>query len=153
DAVGAVILYKAGYDPQAMADFFRTLQEEGGKTPPQILSDHPNPGNRQEAIEKELSNWPKKDYTRDSPAFQSTRQHAMGVKAYTGEEIAQGAKAGQWTKLNKENGAVFNPGAGNSFSANAAARRSGVNVRPVALESVLPSPTMVAASVGPIKMN
>ena len=30
DAVGAVILYKAGYNPQALADFFKTLVTEGG---------------------------------------------------------------------------------------------------------------------------
>src|SRR5215831_8942718 len=35
DAVGAMILYKAGYNPQAMADFFKTLESEGGKAPPQ----------------------------------------------------------------------------------------------------------------------
>ena len=51
DAVGAMILYKAGYNPQAMADFFKTLESQGG-TPPQWLSDHPNPGNREQAIEK-----------------------------------------------------------------------------------------------------
>ena len=54
DAVGTIILYKAGYNPQAMADFFKTLESEGGQTPPQWLSDHPNPGNREQAIEKEI---------------------------------------------------------------------------------------------------
>ena len=29
DAVGAIILYKAGYNPQAMADFFKTLEDPG----------------------------------------------------------------------------------------------------------------------------
>ncbi len=57
DAVGAIIMYKAGYNPQAMANFFQKLASEGGSGP-QWLSDHPNPGNRQEAIEKEIANWP-----------------------------------------------------------------------------------------------
>src|SRR5690242_19363726 len=35
DAVGAVILYRAGYNPQALADFFKTLESQGG-APPQI---------------------------------------------------------------------------------------------------------------------
>src|SRR5262244_594221 len=108
DAVGAVILYKAGYNPQALADFFKTLESQGG-APPQILSDHPNPGNRQEAIQKEIRNWPPKQYAGDSTEFQATRKHAMGVKTYTGEEIAQGAKSGQWSAFNKKNGATFNP--------------------------------------------
>jgi len=29
------------------------------------------------------------------------------MKYYTGEEIAQGAKSGQWAQLNQRNGAVF----------------------------------------------
>jgi len=33
DAVGAVILHKAAYNPQAMADFFKTLESRGGSPP------------------------------------------------------------------------------------------------------------------------
>src|SRR6516164_3556216 len=94
DAVGAVILYKAGYNPQALADFFKTLESESGQAPPQWLSDHPNPGNREQAIQKEIRNWPPEDYASNSPDFQSVRKHAEGVKAYTAQEIAQGAKSG-----------------------------------------------------------
>jgi len=109
DAVGAVILYKSGYNPQAMADFFKALETQGGKAPPQWLSDHPNPGNHEQAIEKEVRNWPPEHYSSDSTPFKRVREHAMGVKAYTGEEIAQGAKSGKWSALNKKNGATFNP--------------------------------------------
>src|SRR5262249_6978373 len=58
DSVGAIILYKAGYNPQAMADFFEKLRSQGGAAPPQWLSDHPNPGNRQRDIQTEISSWP-----------------------------------------------------------------------------------------------
>lgn len=102
--MGAVILYRPGYNPQAMADFFKTLESQGGEVPPQWLSDHPNPGNREQAIEKEIRNWPSENYVSNSPAFQKVRQHSMGVKAYTGAEIAQGAKSGEWVALNKKNG-------------------------------------------------
>jgi len=51
DAVGTIILYKAGYNPQSMADFFRKLAAQGSSGP-QFLSDHPNPGNRESAIQK-----------------------------------------------------------------------------------------------------
>jgi predicted Zn-dependent protease len=64
DAVGAIIMYKAGYNPQAMADFFETLQKKYGAGGPQLLSDHPNPGNRTAAVQKEIQNWPRKNYTR-----------------------------------------------------------------------------------------
>jgi predicted Zn-dependent protease len=54
DEVGAMILHRAGYNPQAMADFFKTLEAQGGSGP-QFLSDHPNPGNREAAIQKRRS--------------------------------------------------------------------------------------------------
>ena len=69
DAVGAIIMYKAGYNPRALADFFEKLERQGGGGGPQFLSDHPNPGNRQAAIEKEVSNWPPKNYVSNSQAF------------------------------------------------------------------------------------
>jgi hypothetical protein len=154
DAVGAVILYKAGYNPQALADFFKTLESQGG-APPQILSDHPNPGNRQEAIQREIRNWPPKQYAGDSTEFQATRKHAMGVKAFTGEEIAAGAKSGQWTALNKKNGASFNPaGAALTNTSGAPPAASPAPAAPtVSLESVLPSQRMVATDLGPVKLQ
>lgn len=155
DAVGAVILYKAGYNPQAMADFFKTLETQGG-SPPQWLSDHPNPGNREQAIEKEIKNWPPERYAADSNEFQKTRQHAMGVKAYTGEEIAQGAKSGQWSALNKKAGATFNPTAASLVSGGASAPAAGgssASAPTVSLENVLPSQRMVATDLGPMKME
>jgi Zn-dependent protease with chaperone function len=150
DAVGAIIMYKAGYNPQALADFFKTLQAQGG-TPPQLLSDHPNPGNREQAIEKEIRNWPPEEYAGDSPAFQRVRQQAMGVKAYTGEEIAQGAKTGQWAALNKKNGAEFTP-AGASALTNGAPLPA-ASVQAASLQSVLPSQRMVATDLGPMKIS
>ncbi len=108
DAVGAVIMYKAGYNPQAMADFFKKLASQGSSGP-QFLSDHPNPGNREEAIQKEIASWPAKNYHTGGAAFANARQHATGVKTYSAEEIAQGAKSGEWAKLNKQNGVAFTP--------------------------------------------
>lgn len=106
DAVGAIILYKAGYNPKAMADFFQKLEQQGGSGGPQLLSSHPNPGNRMQAIEKEISGWPPRSYQTTSSAFQSARQHAQGIKVYSAEEIAAGAKSGQWAQMNRQNGAV-----------------------------------------------
>lgn len=155
DAVGAVILYKAGYDPQAMADFFKTLETQGGQTPPQWLSDHPNPGNRQLAIQKEIANWPPENYATDSPAFAKVRQHATTVKAYTAQEIAQGAKSGQWTALNQRNGATFNAGGAKALTSGASAAASGSSSRmpAVALQNIAPSQRMVIADLGPLKIQ
>ncbi len=149
DEVGAIILYNAGYNPQAMADFFRTLAAQGGKVPPQILSDHPNPGNREQAIENEIRNWPPKQYVTNSAAFQKTKQHAMTVKTYTGEEIAAGAKTGRWASLNKQNGAVFTgaPAPVNTSSATTAGPAPSVSS-----QSVLPSQRMIHAELGPMSL-
>jgi predicted Zn-dependent protease len=113
DSVGAVILYKAGYNPQSMADFFKKLAAEGS-TGPQFLSDHPNPGNREAAIQKEIATWPRRTYSTASPSFNAVRQQATGIKVYSAQEIAQGAKSGEWARVNKQNGALFRPAAAGS---------------------------------------
>ena len=76
-----------------MADFFQTLAQQGG-SPPQLLSDHPNPGNREAAIQKQTANWPSKSYVTTSAAFQRAKDDAKNVKAYTAQEIDAGAKSG-----------------------------------------------------------
>jgi beta-barrel assembly-enhancing protease len=106
DAVGAIILYRAGYNPRALADFFEKLERQGGGGGPQFLSDHPNPGNRQAAIEKEVSNWPPKNYVSNSQAFVRAKKDAISVKAYTGEQIAEGSKQGLWAQQNRQGGVI-----------------------------------------------
>jgi len=54
DLIGTDIMYDTGYNPQAMADFFTKLEKEGGANGPQFFSDHPNPGNRAGAVEREV---------------------------------------------------------------------------------------------------
>ena len=107
DAVGAIILWKAGFNPVALADFFEKIEKEAGSSGPQFLSDHPNPGNRRAAIEKEIRDWPVKQYSSDSPEFIKVRKLAATVPAYTAQEIADGAKSGRWAAENRKNGAVF----------------------------------------------
>ncbi len=104
DSVGAIIMYKAGYDPRALADFFAKLEKQGGGGGPQFLSDHPNPGNRQAAIDKEISNWPPQRYQHDSDAFLRAKQHAATLKVYSAQQIADGAKQGLWAQQNKQGG-------------------------------------------------
>jgi beta-barrel assembly-enhancing protease len=106
DSVGAIIMYRAGYNPKAMADFFQKLEEKYGSGGIQILSDHPNPGNRQASIQDEIRNWPPKNYVSTSPEFSSAKQDATRVKAYSAQEIANGAKSGQWLEQNRKNGSI-----------------------------------------------
>lgn len=106
DSVGAIILYKAGYDPQAMADFFAKLEKADGGSGPQFLSDHPNPGNRVQAVQQEISNWPPEKYHPSSAAFLQAKQDAKRVTVYTAKQIADGSKSGRWAAQNRRSGAV-----------------------------------------------
>jgi len=151
DQVGAMILYRAGYNPRALADFFKTLEAQGG-TGPQFLSDHPNPGNRELAINKEILPWPRVKYRSDSAAFTKARRHASGVKAYSAEEIAQGSKSGQWESLNKTNGAVLKVPPGMVVASPTQTASGSGTGSSVTLSDVTPSSKFVLADLGPLKI-
>ena len=53
DLLGAQIMAHAGYDPRHMANMFRTIEQQSRSAAPEWLSDHPNPGNRYDAILRE----------------------------------------------------------------------------------------------------
>jgi beta-barrel assembly-enhancing protease len=56
DLLGAQIMARAGYDPRDLARMFEAIERESkGKTPPQWLSSHPNPGNRVQYIRDEAA--------------------------------------------------------------------------------------------------
>ncbi len=55
DTLGSQIMAKAGYDPRDLANVFRTIEEQSKGRGPEWLSDHPNPGNRYENINREAS--------------------------------------------------------------------------------------------------
>ncbi len=55
DLLGAQIMARAGYDPRELARMFETIQKQGGGSPPQWLSSHPNPGNRTQYITQEAA--------------------------------------------------------------------------------------------------
>lgn len=105
DAVGAIIAYRSGYDPRALAQFFQKLEKQSGSGGPQFLSDHPNPGNRYQAISQEVRNWPSKSYVADAEGFGSAKQEALRTRVYTAQQIADGAKQGVWAQQNQRNGA------------------------------------------------
>jgi hypothetical protein len=80
DVLGTQVLFDAGYDPRAMAQFFEKLQTESkGKNPPQFLSDHPNPGNRLERVNEEIDKLGgvPPNAKRDSPEFEAIKREVM----------------------------------------------------------------------------
>lgn len=52
DRIGIELAAKAGFDPHAAASLWKKMGEVGGGGPPQFLSTHPAPGNRQETLAK-----------------------------------------------------------------------------------------------------
>jgi predicted Zn-dependent protease len=101
DSVGAILMYRVGYPPVELAQFFQTLEQQGGASGPNFLSDHPNPGNRVAAIQQEIQGWPPVNTQVNNQAFQRVKDKAQGVRAYTAQEIAQGAKDNTWAKQNE----------------------------------------------------
>ena len=138
DSVGAIIMYRSGYNPKAMADFFQKLEQKYGSGGIQILSDHPNPGNRQAAIQRQIQNWPPKNYATNSNSFASVKQDAAKVKAYSAQEIANGAKSGTWAQQNQKNGARP-PGAPSSSNQGENNSGTGEGATDVSFKQVKPS--------------
>lgn len=62
DLIGSHLMAESGYNPVEMARFFEKLNAEGGQRAPQFLSDHPNPENREKAIEQEITRLPQQSY-------------------------------------------------------------------------------------------
>ena len=50
DRIGIELAAKAGYDPRAAATLWQKMGKVGGSGPPQFLSTHPAPGNRQATL-------------------------------------------------------------------------------------------------------
>jgi predicted Zn-dependent protease len=71
DIEGAHLMASAGYDPRAMAEMFRTLEEQGGVGVPEWFSDHPNPGNRYSYIVEEAQTLRIANPVRSSRGFEN----------------------------------------------------------------------------------
>jgi predicted Zn-dependent protease len=81
DALGSHLMAEAGYNPIEMARFFEKLQAAGGSRAPTFLSDHPNPGNRQQAIEAEIRTLPQRSYGFQAGEFQRVKSEVSQLPA------------------------------------------------------------------------
>jgi len=84
DVMGTQVIYDAGYDPRAMAQFFEKLETlTKGQNPPQFLSDHPNPGNRIERVDEEIDKLGgvPPDAKRDSQDFEAIKREVLALPA------------------------------------------------------------------------
>jgi predicted Zn-dependent protease len=50
DQIGIELAAKAGYDPQAAITLWQKMAQVGGKGPPEFLSTHPSPANREKKL-------------------------------------------------------------------------------------------------------
>jgi predicted Zn-dependent protease len=77
DLTGSHLMAEAGYDPNEMARFFSKLNSQAGASHSgleQFLSDHPNPDNREHAIEQEARAMPPAKYGYETGEFQRMKQ-------------------------------------------------------------------------------
>jgi Zn-dependent protease with chaperone function len=93
DILGAQIMARAGYDPNDLANMFRTIERQGGgASGPEWLSSHPNPGNRYERIRQEaaLLRVNNGNLIQGTREFQNVQARLRGMpRARTMEEIAR----------------------------------------------------------------
>ncbi len=79
DLEGARIMAEAGYDPRDMANFFKTLEAQGGQRVPEMLSDHPDPGNRVKYINDEIPRLPVvRNPIHTTPEFEAAKSRLTG---------------------------------------------------------------------------
>jgi peptidase M48-like protein len=82
DIMGTQVLYDAGYDPRAMAQFFEKLEAETkGKTPPEFFSDHPNPEHRVQRVDEEIEKLggTPSSMKRDSVEFEAMKREVLAL--------------------------------------------------------------------------
>lgn len=90
DLMGAQLMARAGYDPREMANMFKIIESQGGGGGPEWLSDHPNPGNRYDYIQKEAAML-RVQGNANTGDFATIQTRLRGMSpAYTAEQIARG---------------------------------------------------------------
>jgi len=80
DQIGTYILYRDGYDPHAMAQFFGIIDKKYPQQGLQFLSDHPNPGNRVKKVDELIPQLgPAKEGKPGSPEFQVAKKKLLAM--------------------------------------------------------------------------
>lgn len=98
DLLGTDVMYDTGYEPRQMAVFFEKLEKQMGASANslmnQFMSDHPNPGNRAEAVSNEVKTLTPRTYLADSGEFRQIKTRVAGMKPLTSEQVAAMQKQG-----------------------------------------------------------
>jgi Zn-dependent protease with chaperone function len=95
DEVGTYILYQAGYDPHAMAQFFEIVEKKYPQKTIQFFSDHPVPENRINAVDREIPLLgPAKAWKTDSAEFEDAKKRLLSLPAPPSAKPAPPVSAG-----------------------------------------------------------
>jgi hypothetical protein len=83
DALGSHLMSEAGYDPLQMAKFFEKLSgdRQNGQFLAKFMSDHPDPGNRETAIQAEMKTLPTRKYGVESGQFARVKKEVAALPA------------------------------------------------------------------------
>ena len=93
DVLGAQIMARANYDPQDLANMFRTIERVSGGGGGGFLSDHPSPKNRYARINQEAQYLRVTNPIRVSRDFERIQARLRGMpKAPTTEQVARGGQ-------------------------------------------------------------
>ncbi len=80
DEVGTYILYHAGYDPRAMVQFFKIIEQKYPQQTLEFFSDHPNPENRIEKVDAVIPQLgPPREGKTDSPEFEAAKKRLLAM--------------------------------------------------------------------------
>ncbi len=115
DLLGTNILYNSGYDPRGLPQFFETIQAKYGAGGAQLLSDHPNPGNRTQYVNAEIQTLPPRSgATVTTAQFKQVHAQALTEHALTAKDVQAGAwkGSGRYASGPGSNGAVLPASAG-----------------------------------------
>ncbi len=80
DLMGSHLMAEAGYNPIEMAHFFEKLNAQSGGRTIQFFSDHPNPDNRERAIEQEVQKLPQQDYRFQTGQFDQMKKFVARIR-------------------------------------------------------------------------
>ena len=95
DVLGSQLMARAGYDPNAMADFFETLAGESSREPGKLekwFSDHPQPVDRRDRIKKEAAMLGNRGNTREVGGFTDVKRMLQGLPKAPAAQQAQQAQ-------------------------------------------------------------
>ena len=107
DLLGVNILNQGGYDPRGLPQFFEIIQSKTGPGGAQFLSDHPNPGNRTEYVNREIATLQRAQNPIVSTQ-EFVRVHGISEsrQALSAEQVKQGGwrNSGQYSSGPGQNG-------------------------------------------------